>query len=119
MVTASSKKTTTHRGRDYVADQLGFYTLLDDGFGMETLAYCHDLWELSEDPHSLQGRHLSVMLNRIIELITQAGGAVHKALFQRWAMFRERVGRAWDTLWSRRKDQDGQDDSLDWLYSEQ
>ncbi|KAF9979196.1 hypothetical protein BGZ73_004082 [Actinomortierella ambigua] len=46
--------------RDYVADQPGYYTVADDGFGTETLAYCHDLihldW-LNQDPTYRDQRH--------------------------------------------------------------
>ncbi|KAG0235823.1 hypothetical protein BGW42_004666 [Actinomortierella wolfii] len=35
-----------YKNRDYIADQPGYYTVANDGFGTETLAYCHDLARL-------------------------------------------------------------------------
>ncbi|KAI8601978.1 hypothetical protein EDD21DRAFT_90991 [Dissophora ornata] len=71
-------KTVPYRGRDYVADQVGFYTILDDGFGVDTLAYCHDLWEFPQD---LRGhRHpFPLGLDRLLELMSQGSSLVSAA----------------------------------------
>ncbi|KAF9207725.1 hypothetical protein BGZ49_010689 [Haplosporangium sp. Z 27] len=101
-------KTVTHKTRDYVAGQVGFYTFLDDGFGMDTLAYCHDLWEFPNDPRSLQP-DIATIFSQTQLFITKAKISISIALDR----LLNRVFELFQVYWQRRKEEK---DSLDWLY---
>ncbi|KAF9190174.1 hypothetical protein BGZ51_008877 [Haplosporangium sp. Z 767] len=75
----TSSNTVTFRGRNYVADQEGFYTFLDDGFGTTSMAYCEDLWEFPDDPRSRNQRVPST-LHRSLEATLNAGSHINRAL---------------------------------------
>ncbi|KAF9956647.1 hypothetical protein BGZ72_002615 [Mortierella alpina] len=68
-------KTVPFRGREYVADQRGFFTFLDAGFGTETLAYCHDLWAFTGDAQVLRQQHPRI-LHRVLDAVAHFGAVV-------------------------------------------
>ncbi|CAO3569408.1 unnamed protein product [Mortierella alpina] len=65
--------TISFRGREYVADQRGFFTFLDAGFGTETLAYCHDLWDFTSDPRVMRQLQQAPILHRVLDAVAHLG----------------------------------------------
>ncbi|KAF9949545.1 hypothetical protein BGZ70_001714 [Mortierella alpina] len=68
--------TVPFRGREYVEDQRGFFTFLDAGFGTETLAYCHDLWDFTSDPRVMKQQQQPPILHRVLDAVAHGGAAV-------------------------------------------
>ncbi|KAF9116845.1 hypothetical protein BGX27_009726 [Mortierella sp. AM989] len=112
-------KTVNHKARDYVANQIGFYTFLDDGFGMDTLAYCHDLWEFPSDPRSVQ-RDIPSSFIRAQRMLTKAVSSISdtmNGLYYRlsrplqtcWNLTQD----TWQRVWHQGKEGS---DPMDWLY---
>ncbi|KAG0347581.1 hypothetical protein BG004_007415 [Podila humilis] len=56
-----------YKGRDYIAGQPGFYTSLSDGFGTDSLTYCHDMIQIPDmlDDKSFASKMLRYSLESI------------------------------------------------------
>lgn len=108
-----------YKGRDYVSGQPGFYTFLSDGFGTDSLAYCHDMvhypghedksWGSSLLRYALDG--IDHAHERWASLPEVSWNGPLQQLHGHWSPLADRIKRM-----TRRK---SKDDTLDWVFAEQ
>jgi hypothetical protein len=107
-----SPGTIVYKGRDYIAGQPGFMTFLEDGFGTETLAFCHDLVEFPNDRRSQVKvarplwSQISDHLAQVFDVSLQTASSVYLAV-ERW------LKSSWTYHWKQGEEEDV--DSMDWL----
>ncbi|KAG0381060.1 hypothetical protein BGX24_000038 [Mortierella sp. AD032] len=97
----------SYKGRDYWADYPGYMMYLEDGFGTETLAFCHDLLEVSNDQQR-QPRVARSLQNRVLGNVNHA----YDASLEVASALASGVGRWLNSKWAKLWEQD---DPLDWL----
>ncbi|KAF9122998.1 hypothetical protein BGW39_009335 [Mortierella sp. 14UC] len=102
--------TFAYKERDYQPGQLGFITFLEDGFGTETLAFCHDLLELSNDQHR-QLRVARSLQDRVLSSLIQA----YDAALETSSSISSGAGRWLNSKWASLWEEAERDDPLDWL----
>ncbi|KAG0089040.1 hypothetical protein BGZ92_005374 [Podila epicladia] len=109
-----------YKGRDYVSGQPGFYTFLSDGFGTDSLAYCHDMVHYPGLEDKSWG---SSLLRYTLDAIDHAhaqwvslskvcwnGKPLQNKLQPLWSPFADRIKRM-----MRKK---SNDETLDWVFAE-
>ncbi|KAF9930971.1 hypothetical protein BGZ65_005095, partial [Modicella reniformis] len=94
-----SPRIVKHRGREYAVDQVGYFTLSDDGFGVDTLVYCHDLYLEFPKNSSLQHGRPN-LLWRVFGVLIQASASVvdtlGEVLSAPWGFLRSSRGQGRD-----------------------
>ncbi|KFH66024.1 hypothetical protein MVEG_08125 [Podila verticillata NRRL 6337] len=108
-----------YKGRDYISGQPGFYTFLSDGFGTDSLAYCHDMvhypghedksWGSSFLRYVLDG--IDHAHERWASLPKVSWNGPLQQLHAHWSPLADRIKHM-----TRRKNKD---DTLDWVFAEQ
>ncbi|KAG0072570.1 hypothetical protein BGZ90_011880 [Linnemannia elongata] len=106
--------TITYKGRDYVADRPGYMTFLEDGFGTETLAFCQDLLEFSND-HRGQVRVAQPFWDQILDRLALAYGVSMDAVSRTYSVIDRLLTSSWAYLEKRRKGESEEVDNLEWL----
>ncbi|KAG0354659.1 hypothetical protein BG005_006305 [Podila minutissima] len=110
-----------YNGRDYISGQPGFYTFLSDGFGTDSLAYCHDMVHYpGHEDKSWGSSLLRFTLDSIdhahaqwvsLSKVSWNGKPLQKKLQPLWSPFADRLKRM-----MRKK---STDETLDWVFAEQ
>ncbi|KAF9426593.1 hypothetical protein BGZ94_006300, partial [Podila epigama] len=117
----AQRTSIVYQGRDYVSGQRGFYTFMNDGFGTESLVYCHDLVHYpakgEEDASwkSLVLRHILDSLDRMHVQLERLSTVLCSFHNQTLGPFLEHA-RQW-TYRHGHGNNNKDDDPLDWLYS--
>ncbi|KAK5810003.1 hypothetical protein F5H01DRAFT_368789 [Linnemannia elongata] len=106
--------TITYKGRDYVADRPGYMTFLEDGFGTETLAFCQDLLEFSND-HRGQVRVAQPLWDQILDRLALAYDVSMDAVSRTYSVIERLLTSSWAYLEKRRKGESEEVDNLEWL----
>ncbi|KAG0025545.1 hypothetical protein BGZ81_007086 [Podila clonocystis] len=109
-----------YKGRDYASGHLGFYTFLSDGFGTDSLAYCHDMVHYPGHEDKSWG---SSLLRYTLDAIDHAhaqwatlfkvswnGKPLQKKLYAHWSPLADRIRRM---IGKKSKDE-----TLDWVFAE-
>ncbi|KAG0029548.1 hypothetical protein BGZ82_007854 [Podila clonocystis] len=110
----------TNRRRDYVSGHLGFYTFLSDGFGTDSLAYCHDMvhypghedksWGSSLLRYTLDGIDHAHVQWVTLSKVSWNGKPLQKKLHAHWSPLADRIRRM---IGKKSKDE-----TLDWVFAE-
>lgn len=111
-VRAQGPGTIVYKGRDYVAGQPGFMTFLEDGFGTETLAFCHDLLEFPHD-HRSQVRVARPLWSQVSDHLAQAYDISLQTASSLYLAVERWLKSNWAHHWERGAEEDI--DSMDWL----
>lgn len=87
---------------------------LEDGFGTETLAFCHDLLEFSNDRRS-QVRVARPLWGQVLDRLAQVYDVSVDTASRTYSVVERWLSSSWAYLEKRRKGESEEVDNLEWL----